>query len=301
MQGRGPSFAAADPGNSWAGNACIKPIWRQPEAACQRVDSANPEHRLDDAEVLAQIDPTHGLIVDHLIRRARHQNLAIMQDVRPINYFQRLANIVVGDQHTNSARLEILHKMPDFTDRDWVDPSKGLIKQKILRIGGKAARDFHAATFTPGKRQRRCVTKMGDGKLAEKLLETFAALPAVTDYDFKDCKDVAFDAQAAKDRHFLGQVAYAKPGAAIHRQGRDVLSVDKDLATLRHDQPRDRVEAGRLARSVRAEQGHHFSAPQVNTDISNDRSLLVAFSKIANLQTAGPFGDRQLWPTRCSH
>ena len=81
--------------------------------------------------------------------------------------------------------------------------------------------------------------------------------------DFEDGQDVVLDRQAAKDRHFLRQIADAQPRAAIHRQEGHVAPVDHDLPAFGGDQPGNGVKAGRLARSVRAEQRHDLAARQV--------------------------------------
>src|SRR4051812_40453268 len=61
-----------------------------------------------ETEPFAEIDPAHALMRDDVARRTLHQHLPVMQDIGPVDDLQRLAHVVVGDQHADAAVLQVL-------------------------------------------------------------------------------------------------------------------------------------------------------------------------------------------------
>ena len=51
-----------------------------------------------------------------------------MQDIGAVNDFEGFAHIMVGDQHANTAILQMLDQITDFADRNGVNPGQGLIQ-----------------------------------------------------------------------------------------------------------------------------------------------------------------------------
>src|SRR5690606_24519304 len=58
------------------------------------------------AEAFAEIDPAHVLIGHDLAGAAFHQHLAVMDDEGPVDDIQRLAHVMIGDQHAETAILQ---------------------------------------------------------------------------------------------------------------------------------------------------------------------------------------------------
>ena len=67
-----------------------------------------------------------------------------------------------------------------------------------------------------------------------------------------------------------------EPGAAVHRQARDVVAVHLDGAAVRRDQAGDHVEAGRLAGAVGTQQADHLAALERQADGAHDGALVEA-------------------------
>jgi hypothetical protein len=120
------------------------------------------------------------------------------------------------------------------------------------------------------------------------------ALLGIGDRDLENRADVVGDGQAAEDRGLLRQVADAEPGAAIHRQPGDVGAIDADAARVGRHEARDRVEAGGLARTVRAKQGHDLATAQRQRHVAQHRPLAVALAEIAHLEARAAIGHPQL-------
>src|SRR5581483_3703112 len=69
--------------------------------------------------------------------------------------------------------------------------------------------------------------------------------------------------EAAEDRGFLRQIADAEPGALVHRQRRDIETVELDAPAVGRNQSSDDVEDRGLAGAVRPEQADRLAAADV--------------------------------------
>ena len=69
---------------------------------------------------------------------------------------------------------------------------------------------------------------MDDIELLQQAVEFGFAAPPVRLDHFQHGADILLHVQAAKDRGFLRQVTDAEPGALVHRQGGDVVTVELD-------------------------------------------------------------------------
>jgi len=70
-------------------------------------------------------------------------------NVGPIGYRQRLADVVIGDQDADCAGLEVEDNLLQIEDGDGVDATEGLVEQQEAGLNAKAACDFYAATLPP--------------------------------------------------------------------------------------------------------------------------------------------------------
>ena len=93
---------------------------------------------------------------------------------------------------------------------------------------------------------------MTNMQLFEQLIEfVLASRPVQVCPVFENGEDVLLDGQFAEYRGFLRQVAKAERGPAVHRQRRQVLSVEQYLSAVRGDQADDHIERGRLSCTIR--------------------------------------------------
>ena len=53
-----------------------------------------------------------------------------MQNIGPIDDFERLAHVMVGDQHADPAILEMSDEIADIADRDRIDAGQRLVEQE---------------------------------------------------------------------------------------------------------------------------------------------------------------------------
>ncbi len=65
-----------------------------------------------------------------------------MQNVGAVDDVQRLADIVVGDQHADAAQLQPRDQIADIADRDGIDAGQRFVEQHEGRIRRQRPRDL---------------------------------------------------------------------------------------------------------------------------------------------------------------
>src|SRR3954464_11035589 len=88
---------------------------------------------LVQSELRAEVNPLHVLVGGEAVRRAASENHAVVHDVRAVGYPQRFSHVVVCDQNTDAALLEMKDDLLDVGDGDGIDASKRLIQKHDLR------------------------------------------------------------------------------------------------------------------------------------------------------------------------
>src|SRR6266567_3913540 len=77
-------------------------------------------------ELVAEVEAADRGVVHDIVGSALHQHLARIDDVGAVGEAQRLAHIMVGDQHADAAVGEVAHQLLDVADRDRVDTGERL-------------------------------------------------------------------------------------------------------------------------------------------------------------------------------
>jgi len=70
--------------------------------------------RSRNAETVAKIDTAHVFVLNHFFGATGHKYFAIVQDIGPVDDFERFTHIMVSDENTDSALFQIGDKMPDI-------------------------------------------------------------------------------------------------------------------------------------------------------------------------------------------
>ena len=184
-------------------------------------------------EALAQINAPHVRIGDDLLRRPFRHDAAGVEDVGAVDQAERLAHVVVGDEHADAAAGQMPHQ-------PWISPTAiGSMPAKGSSSSMKAGRLASARAISQRRRSppdseiAGAFREMRDVELLEQRIEVaLAQLPVGLD-DLEHGADVVLDRQPAEDRRLLRQVADAEARAPIHRQMRHVEAVDLDAARHR--------------------------------------------------------------------
>ncbi len=88
-------------------------------------------------------------------------HLAFMDDVGAVDDVERLAHIVIGDQHADPAILQMLHQIADVVDGDRIDAGERLVEQDVGRMRGEGARDLDAPALAARERDGRACARHG--------------------------------------------------------------------------------------------------------------------------------------------
>src|SRR6185503_2068194 len=121
--------------------------------------------RLVQPEGFTEVDPADLLVGGELFGRAGTEDFAFPENIGPIRDFQGLADVVVGDEHADSAVPEVGDDLLDVDDGDGVDAGEGLVEQDEGRVGGQGAADLQAPPLSAGKRVGGLAGDVGDAEL----------------------------------------------------------------------------------------------------------------------------------------
>src|SRR5437868_11429538 len=105
-----------------------------------------------EAEVLSEIHLPDRFIIDDVLRLPEGEDAALVDDVGVVADAERLADVVVRDEHADAALLEEADDLLDVEDRDRVHARERLVQQDEARARGERPGDLHAAALAPGER-----------------------------------------------------------------------------------------------------------------------------------------------------
>src|SRR5262245_14169256 len=126
---------------------------------------------------------------------------------------------------------------------------------------------------------------MGEAEFAKQLLEPRAAGILVRLRYFEHGHDVLLDREPAEDRRFLRQITEAEDRPPVHWQFGNVLSVEKYPSGVRLHQAHHRIEACRLAGTVRSEQAHDLTAVHVERDVMKNCAPVIGLGDRPHFET----------------
>src|ERR1700739_5095065 len=93
-------------------------------------------------ESFSEIDAPHLNIVTQRMRRAGAENPTFCNDIGAGCYAQRFPYVVVGNQDSDPACLEIEDDLLQFQHRNGINPAEGLIEQNEIRLNAHRTRNL---------------------------------------------------------------------------------------------------------------------------------------------------------------
>src|ERR1041385_6946788 len=196
------------------------------------------------AEVLAQIDSAHAVIINNLLRLPGGEHRALVDDVRTVADAERLANVMIRYEHADGALLEEPDDALDVEHRDRVDPREGLVQQDERRSGCQGTRDLETPALAARERDRRVLAQVRDVQVFQELAETRLDRLRSKTLQLEDRLHVFLHREAAEHRILLRQVRDAEPRAAVDRQMRELRLVEEDAGRVHRHEADASVEAG---------------------------------------------------------
>ena len=99
-------------------------------------------------ESFTKIKTPYIRVVAQLVRCSGKDDPPLRDDIGPIGDAECFANVVVGNQDSNAAGLQVEDDFLQFQHRDWIDAAEGLVEQDKAGLYAQAARNFHPPPFS---------------------------------------------------------------------------------------------------------------------------------------------------------
>src|SRR5258708_31274709 len=115
-----------------------------PRKAAESRIYAMPRPILAQSDLGPQIYSPHLLVAGKTRGRPAAKNRAVVNDVGAVGDAERLADVVVRDEHADAAIAQVKDDLLDVGDRDRIDPCEGLVEEHELRRHDERARDLRA-------------------------------------------------------------------------------------------------------------------------------------------------------------
>ncbi|MNN61672.1 hypothetical protein D3C81_1769180 [compost metagenome] len=159
---------------------------------------------------------------------------------------------MVGNQDANALARQVADHVTDVGDGQRVDAGEGFVQQHEAGAGRQGAGDLDATSLAARQSGSRGVAQVVDAQFFQQAAGFLTHAGGGLFAQFDHGLDVLLDRHTAEDGGFLRQIAQAHAGALIHGLLGDVLAVQPDRTAVSRNQAGDHVEAGGLARAVRA-------------------------------------------------
>src|ERR1043165_8735133 len=221
-----------------------------------------------------------------LLRMARVEHRAFIDNVRAIADAERFPDVMVCYEHADAALLEEPYDALDVEHRDRVDAGEGLVEQDERRTRAERARDLQPAPLAPRQRDRGVLAQVRDVQVLQQLHQARLDVGLRQALQLEDRLHVLLHREASKHRGLLRQVGDAQARAPVDRQMRELVAVEVDRARVDRHEPHDHVEAGRLAGAVGAEQADDFAARDLERNVLHHGARLVALAQALRAQLA---------------
>ena len=158
-------------------------------------------------ETITQVLLTHNLIRSQLFGLPLEKNSSLKQKISSIGNGQSLLHIVVGNQNTDIAILQLPHDMLNIFYRYRVDTRKRFIQHYELRINGQTACDLSTAALASRQLVTFILAHLSKTKLLDETFQTRQLLFARQLGHLQHRHNVIFDAHLAEYAGLLWQIA----------------------------------------------------------------------------------------------
>src|SRR5581483_9326986 len=219
------------------------------------------------------------------------EDAAATDDVSAIGDGQCFADVVIRYDDADAAALQVRNDALQLENLNRIDTRKRLVEQNEMRLQDQRSCDLDAAPLAAREHIPLAVAHGFEAHVVDQVLHAFAAFAPAQRERLQNRHQVVFDAQLAKNRGLLREIADAALGASAHRQLGDVLVVEQHLPGFGAHQADDDIETSCLAGAVRAQQSNHFALLDSKRDVIDDFAAAVGFRNLYGLQSSGSSGN----------
>ena len=156
-----------------------------------------------------------------------------------------------------------------------VEPDRRLVEQDQGRIEHQGAGELDLLLLAAGERAGGCMATFGDD--GEELGNPFdpASNQRVVGKDEGAHQHILPNRHAGEEAPILRHVNHAPSEPVLRRQAADVLAPKHHLAAGRSQKPADRLEDGRLSRTIGPDQAHDLAGFDGQIDALQDQSRAI--------------------------
>src|SRR5579859_1897140 len=116
--------------------------------------------KLIEREPLSQVNPANFYVVPQFVRRPGTEYPALRNNVRAVRHAQSLPHIMIRNQDSNPARLQIEDNLLQFRHRNRIDAAEWLIQQYEIWLNTERPRNLHPAPLPARQRIPSCPANM---------------------------------------------------------------------------------------------------------------------------------------------
>lgn len=203
-----------------------------------------------------------------------------MEEVGAVDDAEGFADIVIGNEDTDTIGAHAENDFLDLADADGIDAAKRFIHEEEAGFGEEGAGDFEASSFSAAEGKGFLGGEGGEAQFLHQFIDAALAFGGRDAEGLGDGGEVIVDGKFAKDGSFLGQVADSEPGAAVHGPLADGLTIEKDIAGGGGNEADDDIERSGFAGAIGAEEADYFASGDGEIDASDDLAFAEAFDEV---------------------
>ena len=267
--------------------------WSRPPAAPgtrRRTRFADPKR---EASVALRRQSTRYQISSHSLRtaslsrnwlrRALEHDAALPHHVEPMRNGERDRQLLLDQQDRDATARDLLQQAAHALDDHRREPLGRLVHHDEVRIAHQRAADRQELLFAPRQHAAGSVGALPQHR--EEREHVVLRPPPGTAAGFHAERQVLANGERRKDRPILGHVAEPSAGDLVRLELVDSLALEADAAD-RGNVAHDRLDGGRPAGAVAAEQAHDLALADAKRDALQDVALAVVRVEVVDLKHA---------------
>lgn len=110
-----------------------------------------------ESEIFPEINRLNQLVAQNVIAASFSDDTTLIHDVSAMADVECFANVVVRDEHADTAFSQVVDNLFDIADGDGIDPCKRFVEQQKLRARSQGTSDLGSPPLTAAQRNAKTV------------------------------------------------------------------------------------------------------------------------------------------------
>src|SRR5271165_93779 len=259
-------------------------------AGVARVSGASSSH---PQRLMQLVHPSRELGVGEGV-----DDLSVLHDEEAIGQSRGEAEVLLDQEDGEAVALELGDGAADLLDDDRRQALGRLVEHEKARAGAQDPGDRQHLLLSA--RELAAAARKPLAEVGEERIDALGAhAPGLGDLGRQE--QVLLNGEAREDRSLLRTERDAEPCDPLDRQSDELAVAEHDRARTLADDAHDRLQGGRLARAVPAEQGHDLALAHVEIDTVEDVRFVVPGLQTLDREHGPTDGRRRLGKRRFRH